>query len=319
MKEKKTNNWWNLSKVLLGLLFIALVANRLYHAYNQETAASVKYIFSSQNVWLVFFSFSLMFVNWALESYKWKFFTAEIERISFGKSWQSVWMGVCVGNLTPARIGEFAGRILFFQPKNRAKATSCNFINSIAQTSVNIVIGCFGLLLFSSAIYKNYFTLIISLEILLLILFIFLLLRINNVLKWISGLSFARNFRLEELEFSAPLILKLLFFSLIRYMVYFFQFYLLLLACHVYAGFMEISAAIAIMYLLISTIPMISGIDIAVRAFIVTLLFGGMQANEWQLSIASTLLWLINIVVPSIAGYYFIVKNKFSFGSRAVV
>ena len=295
---------------------LGLISQRLYASYSNENLASVKEIFTFQNNLLILFAFVLLFLNWGIEVYKWQLLTKSLERISFTKAWQSVWMGVCIGNLTPGRVGEFAGRVLFFKPEHRAKATTLHFVSGITQLVITIVMGCIGLLCFSSMIDEKYFIPILISESILLLVFSILLWRVNKVIAWLSTKKFLAKLDFSHLEIERSMLLKMLFFSTIRYCIFAFQFYLLLTACGVSGNIYHITGAITITYLLLSTIPMISFIEVAIRAFVVVLLFGGLGSNDWKLSIAATLLWIINIVVPSIIGYIFLVRNKFTFGKN---
>jgi uncharacterized membrane protein YbhN (UPF0104 family) len=305
-----------LVKALIGIACLGLLAQRLYQSYSVENMTSVATIFNSHNTLLILLTGVLMFLNWGIEVYKWGIITQPMEIIPTGKLWQSVWMGVCIGNLTPGRLGEFAGRVLVFKPENRAKGTTLHFVNGITQLVANIVVGCIGLLGFSSLIDKNYYTLMLVAEVIILIAFILFLVKINNIVRWLQKLPFLKKYDFSNLEIEGKLLVRLLFLSTIRYFVFFFQFYLLLIACGVHGNTYHIFGAIAIMYLLLSTIPMISVIEVAVRAFIIVLLFGSFGSNDWELSVASTLLWVINIVFPSVVGYVFLVRNKFTFGTK---
>ncbi len=303
-------------KAFIGLACLALIGQRLYQSYSAENLNSVKEIFTFYNSFLILLTILLLFLNWGIEVFKWQLFTKSIERISFAKAWKSVWMGVCIGNLTPGRLGEFAGRVLFFKPEHRAKATTLHFVSGIVQLVVTIVMGCVGLLCFSGMIDAKYFNPILIAEGVLLILFIVLLWRINKVIAWLKATNFLKKYDFSHLEIERIMLLKMLFLSTIRYLVFALQFYLLLAACGVQGNVYHIAGAITITYLLLSTIPMISFIEVAIRAFVVVLLFGGLGSNDWKLSIAATLLWLINIVIPSVFGYVFLVRNKFTFGKN---
>ena len=58
---------------------------------------------------------------------------------------------------------------------------------------------------------------------------------------------------------------------------------------------------------------MISFIEPAIRAAIALLVFSSLNVPEMALVITAVLLWLMNIVVPSVIGYAIIVKEKFEF------
>jgi len=302
-----------LIKILIGVLCIGLIAQRLYSSYSPENLKSVREIFSSNNILILILTFFLLFFNWGIEVLKWKIITAPIEKISFSKAWQSVWTGVCIGNLTPGRLGEFAGRILFFSPQNRAKVATSHFVSGITQLVITIIAGCIGLLVFSGVVNQSFFLITLTGEIVLLTLLIIALLKVNEVVTWLIRVSFLKKFNFAGLSFKGGMLSRLLSLSALRYIVFSLQFYLLLRCCGIRADIFDIAGAITIMYLLLSTIPMISFIEIGVRAYVAVLLFASFNVNEWQLSTVATLLWLINIALPSLIGYIFILQNNFKF------
>jgi hypothetical protein len=303
-------------KVVIGVACAWLIANRLYASYNEGNLSALKQIFSSSNLLLLGAATLLMPLNWSIEVQKWVLITAPIEKISFGKAWQSVWTGVCIGNLTPGRLGEFAGRILFFSPGVRARMATSHFICGITQLVVTIVAGCTGLILFSTGLSGTAWFLALSLELLLLVLLVAVLARVNQVVAWLLGLRALKRFNFEGLSYSREMIRGLLGWSVLRYAVFSFQFFLILKACGIRGEPLQLLAAISIMYLLLSTIPMISVIEVAIRAYVAVLLFGAFNPNDWLLSAASTLLWLVNIALPSMIGYIFILQNNFSLSAH---
>jgi hypothetical protein len=72
-----------------------------------------------------------------------------------------------------------------------------------------------------------------------------------------------------------------------------------------------IFSSVCVYFLLTTILPMISFIEPAIRAAIAVLVFGGTEINEISLVTTAILVWLINIVLPSIFGYIIIVKEKF--------
>ena len=55
--------------------------------------------------------------------------------------------GVTVGTITPNRVGEFAGRILFVEKENRTKASYLTIFGDTAQFCSTLIFGIIGLLL----------------------------------------------------------------------------------------------------------------------------------------------------------------------------
>jgi len=58
---------------------------------------------------------------------------------------------------------------------------------------------------------------------------------------------------------------------------------------------------------------MISFIEAAVRAAVALIVFKDCGISNAALALASILVWFLNIVVPSIVGYFILIKQKFNF------
>lgn len=302
-------------KIVIGIACFGLIGQRLYSSYSPESFRALAQILAPSHLLMLLSASALMTLNWGIEVKKWTIITFPIEQISFGKAWQSVWTGVCIGNLTPGRLGEFAGRILYYAPANRAKVATSHFVCGITQMVVTIVFGCIGLLFYSGGLNKTTFAVTLSLEFVLLVLLIVVLMRVNRVVTWILNLSALKKYDLEGLSYNRGMLVKLVAWSVLRYFIFSLQFFLILRACGINGDAGRMVGAISIMYLVLSSVPMISVIEVGVRAYVAVILFGMLGGNDWQLTVASTLLWFINIALPSGIGYFFILKNNFSLSS----
>ena len=59
--------------------------------------------------------------------------------------------------------------------------------------------------------------------------------------------------------------------------------------------------------------PMISVIEAPIRAAIALVVFKDAGLSDAGLALASVLIWLVNIIVPSIFGYLVLLKQNFNF------
>jgi hypothetical protein len=129
------------------MLFV-LVVYSLYNQISQQQDLlirwqQIKSSWKNPVFWLVFL---LMFLNWGLESLKWKLLLKPLESIRFTKAFKSVFAGCSITMITPNRTGEFGGRILFVEAENRIKAISTNILGSISQMLITSILGCVGLI-----------------------------------------------------------------------------------------------------------------------------------------------------------------------------
>ena len=129
-------------------------------------------------------------------------------------------------------------------------------------------------------------------------------------IKWFKKMGDAQNIR-----FAKSLILKLISLSIIRYLVFTTQFYLIYNGLSPQNDIMEIFMSIAAYFMLTSLIPMISVIEPAIRAAIALFVFNNTGGDTITIVLASTFVWVINVVIPSVIGYVIILKEKIDFRS----
>jgi hypothetical protein len=308
-----------LVKILVGLGSFALIYWRLNNDLTPENISALKTSFTNSTAYcLLAICLLLIPVNWEIESYKWKMITTPIEKISFKTAMKSVYSGVCVGNLAPGRATEFLGKILFFKPENRPTISLLHFANGMFQLSITIITGLIGLFMkfnCNVTLSCNQITWIVLFCIVLLVAFSLFIFRFDSFqTKLIKFLK--RRVEGETLSYKFPkeLIFRLIIFCILRYFVFTLQFILILNIFTVGFAFgHNVVASVFVYFLLTTILPMISIIEPAVRAAIALLVFGGMGYNEISLIISAVMLWLINIVLPSIVGYIIIVQEKFEF------
>jgi hypothetical protein len=304
-------------KIGIGLGSFLLIYWRLQSDLDSEKILFLKQTFTSLSAYgLLLACLALVPLNWGIESYKWQQITSSVESISLGKAMRSVYSGLCVGNFAPGRATEVLAKILFFKPENRAAITILHFTNGMFQLSITIILGLFSLLYKLQqleGITTGFLYFIISFSLFLLILFCFLILRFDVVQKWIIRRFHKSPEKEISYSFTTPLVLKLLFFSIFRYLVFTFQFVLILKLFYAEPVTPDLLSSITIYFLLTTILPMISFVEAAVRAAIALIVFRDFQIAEVSLIISAVLLWLINIVLPSIAGYIIILKENFEF------
>ena len=138
-------------KVLITVLAYAYVAYKIATSPDiDEFPNYFSNIGSTQTIILIGILL-LMPINWLLETWKWQRLVRGVEGISFGRSIKAVMAGVTVGTLTPNRAGEFAGRILFVSPENRAKASYLTIFGDTGQFCATVIFGIAGLLMIGTS------------------------------------------------------------------------------------------------------------------------------------------------------------------------
>ena len=258
----------------------------------------------------------LMPVNWGIESYKWKLITHSVEAVPYSTAIKSVFSGVCVGNIAPGRAMEFLAKIVFFKIENRPTVTVLHFINGMFQMLITSIVGIISITYKLNQIHQSsglvYAVIIIGL--LMVAFFCWAILNVAFIQKKIKFIKWFRKMDdAQNISFSKILILKLLSLSVIRYFVFTMQFYLIYILLSPGSSPLHVFTSVAGYFMFTSLIPMISVIEPAIRAAIAIFVFNASNDNPVNVVLASTFVWIVNVVIPSIVGYMIIFREKIEF------
>ena len=125
-------------KTISFLLKIGIVAFAIFFLYQQITSKSsteefdIDYILAQlqQNYPLIGLVILMMFLNWFLESLKWRFLISKIEKVSIKRSIRAVFSGITVSAFTPNRVGEYGGRVFCLEKADRIQGVLITVIGS---------------------------------------------------------------------------------------------------------------------------------------------------------------------------------------------
>lgn len=265
----------------------------------------------------------LMFVNWGIESRKWQLLVNHVQRFSFWRAFKSVLAGCSVTMLTPNRIGEYGGRVLYVGEQNRIKAISLSLVGSISQLLVTMVMGCIGLLYLRylshinsgelSVLPEFWGDVLIYLSIGLTVIYFLFYLRIGWLVRMMERMPSLQkiviHIRVLD-EFSGRNLVQILLLSFIRYLVFILQYMLMLQVMQVDISMGICFWLITVFYLVLAVAPSIGFIELPVRVSASWVIFKFFTTNELGVGTASLSIWLINIVLPAIIGSLLILSIK---------
>ena len=266
-----------------------------------------------------------MLVNWGIEAWKWRIQLAPLERISFIKAFKSVLAGCSITMLTPNRMGEFGGRILYVKEENRLRAITLTILGSISQFLITVLLGTIGLVIlkyFSGGDSVTFRSIpnLLSNTVLLTAAFIsvFTLLfyfRIGWLVHLMERFTFLskplKYVRLLE-QFSGKQLLRIAALSLLRYLVFILQYMLLIDVMGVSIDFGLSFWLLTIFYLLMAMAPTIGFAELPIRATASVELFKLFSPNIVGIQVAALGIWLINLVLPAVIGSILILGVKIS-------
>ena len=99
-------------------------------------------------------------------------------------------------------------------------------------------------------------------------------------------------------------------YSFIRYLIFSFQLYVLLLIFGVTINYFEAMILISSMYVLSSIIPTLLMFDVVIKSSVAVYVFSLAGIDELTILCVMTLMWLLNFVLPSIFGSYYVLQFK---------
>ncbi len=333
MRTKLRKTYNNLIKITAVILSVYFLYDQLIY---EKDLSSITYIFTNFNYSflsgvLLSLTILLIPVNMLLESIKWKFLISKLEKVSIWNSLKAVLTGITVSMIMPNRVGDYLGRVFILKKADRLQAVLSTILGSLAQLLTTVIFGLISI----AFIYPEYISIsgninswlyvgTIILIVLVIAVSIFAFLNFSvvaGILKKISG-RYADKIEKYSSVFSwynNSELLKVLMISMLRYIVFSLQFFLILRLFEVPVSYPVSMMLVSVVYIFLALIPTIALTEIGVRGSVSLFVFQhhfekiGLWNQEMAVMVvsASTLLWLFNIILPAVTGTLFIFNLRF--------
>lgn len=264
-------------------------------------------------IWMIMASLALMPMNLGLEIIKWRWLCRFAHPLTWKQTVLSFFAGISLSFITPNRIGEYPGRLLYLRQKNTIRLISVSLLGILSQMISLFFFGALGL------IYAQWrFAGIFPRISLFLCLGAILLLGVIYIFYdfWYPFLGKIRWFRkwkvFGRLMVGIPRKHQagILGISGIKTLVYTAQ-YLILLD---WAGVVPLGVeSFFLSGLFFWTNAMIPGwflLELGQRSQIGVFIFSLVSENTLGIVAATVGLWLINLVIPSLVGSLIILRMK---------
>jgi Lysylphosphatidylglycerol synthase TM region len=300
-----------IAAISIWIIFLKVHARQ---DFDQMQEILVRALYNPGKLWLLAAVFALMFGNWLLETAKWKLLLQYISPSGWLRCFRSVMSGVTVSIFTPNRIGEFAGRVLHLDPGVRIRAAIASVIGSMNQLLITILAGATGLLASLNLYVEDDFIyrIIFLLTITGMIAAVYFYFKIPGLSRIAGKFKSLRKLNLYTSVFGKYTIftlVKLSFLSASRYLVFTFQFVLMLYFFEITIPWQESVKAISVMYLVMAIVPSLALSELTIRGSVALFLFSSYTANSTGILATSSMIWLVNLVLPAfmgaLAAFYF--------------
>jgi uncharacterized membrane protein YbhN (UPF0104 family) len=236
------------------------------------------------------------------------------ERFSLWTSLQSVLTGLAVSVITPNRIGEYMGRILFLRNVHKLQGITVTIVGSFAQLIVTGFLGLIGLIYYINQVKSTqwiYWLLAGSLVLCIVLgYFYFNLPTFVEKLSTIPFLRKVKTYLLIVRRFHASQLLRILFLSFLRYGIYTTQFVLLLKLLWVEVPLLDMVLTIWLIFWAMAIVPTIAIAEIGIRGETALYFLAPLSQNHVGIVTATILLWLINLIIPALFGCLFVFRMK---------
>lgn len=294
-------------KILVFILFVLVLYNQLKKITLEEINA-----IELTNGSYLFFACILVFVNWSFELFKWILTTRKLTKEeSYKKSTFSLFAGITTGIVTPNRIGNFIGRILYYKGKYRGMLILGTLYGNLAQFVATILFGLIGIMYFDTRLgqinYNEeiYFGVYFVCCFLILTYFVYPFVPIEKIKFFRRYANLIARFRKDAKSLATPLLL----ISLLRYITFVLQFMFVLSAFGAEFSH-QLMYGIFLVYFVTTLIPNLIMGKLVVRESIALLILGIFIENSAIILVSSLTVWIINLGIPALIGFYFLLKNK---------
>ncbi len=319
------------TRLIIAALALTYIFYRIYTLPAGQVNTFIDSVLHHKHVnYLVTALVLLMMINWATESLKWKLLIAQSEKVTFLNAYQAILGGLAVSIFTPNRVGEFLGRVFILKKTEPVKAILLTVVGSFSQLLVTIVAGTAAYLVFAPKYFPGAlpesFWLVNGFSVTLVIisivmLFAFFNIRVLHFISILVPLKYSERIR-NSIDAIAgcpkQLLLKTVLLSAFRYLVFSIQFFLSIRLMEHNFTITECLLVIPVMYLVLAAIPTAALTELGVRGSVAVFLFGlvgGGQVQDAGTALAvvsaTTLIWILNIALPSLAGVLVVSKLKF--------
>lgn len=297
-------------------IFVIAWAYVVYKFLTMDQDISIVFTNSHFKVIPFLFVCILMHANWGLEALKWQRLIQCNQRISYAKAISGVLVGLPLALVTPNRIGEIGGRAIVLN-KGYKEAVFATLLGSLTQLTATLIFGTIGAFLYLLFFQKNTKIQIIAIIAIAIIFILCCLVLYCKNKRWVQVLclkSLGRNLFRKLLYlthlFTSKDIVQTLIISLARYAIFSSQFGILIHMLILELSLLQIFVGITLMYLFTTIIPTSILGEIGIRGSVAMFIFESFTTDVSIIFQISLLIWIINIVLPTLIGSFLLLRVK---------
>jgi hypothetical protein len=261
----------------------------------------------------------LMLVNWGLEALKWQLMLRPATKIEYSKALKAIFSGSTISMFTPNRLGAFIGRILYVDKGHKGQAALTTMFGNYSQLLATLIFGSLAMLL---ALVNGIDLAGLEHNVIVGAVIVFVAATLVMLYMYYASSSFSKIVRSIPLIkqyanhadilsiYSKSDLHRFLGISLVRYLVFALQFYLLIRLFGIDVTLLEGGIAVASIYLAITFVPASLLGKLGIRESVSIVMLSGYTVYEYHIVAASFTLWVINLAIPALIGGYLLLRVK---------
>ncbi|GAA4463926.1 hypothetical protein GCM10023093_13310 [Nemorincola caseinilytica] len=309
--NKSIKIWLNYT---IGAAICALLLYTIYGQVRQQATGMGQHLWVHTGPsWLLAACIALMLLNTWLESYKWHTLVSWAEATPYRTALASYLAGVAFSIITPNRIGEYPGRILYLGGRNTFRYINISVSGIVSQLAGIYTFGLMGLVYynfaFPSPLAKAALAGCITINILIAVVYW----RFDAWLPVMEKSKYLRRFAVYGRlmgRVSAANRMRVLGISLLRVAVFTAQYLFLLRWMNVELPLLQGFCLAALFFWIMAVVPSLALTELGIRGTVSIYVFQHFSANTIGILAATGGIWLLNLIVPSVLGSILIVRMK---------
>lgn len=315
MKQKYRNYLGWTIKITIAVFTILFLYSKLNNDKSLREFHNIVGKLNAAALTLTFSSvISLMALNWLTEAYKWKLMMAKVHPIKYWNAVQTIVCGISLGTITPGRFGDLVTRIIMIPPYRRVFGVIILGMGAFAQFVMYNVLASIAVPLFIYIYKPEYISWVYVLMFVspvYIIILLTLYFKISSLDKLMSNFKFLHRYKRFITILSAydhPFLIRILGISLFRFFILVVQYYLLIQLLIPSITFAQVTLMITLLFTIQSIVPTIEILDIGLRGVTTVYLFGFITDQHTAIVLVTTMIWFINLIIPSIIGLVLIIR-----------
>lgn len=264
--------------------------------------------------YLLWITIILMPVNLLLEAKKWHLLAGSAQPLSFKQALYSYLAGISISIVTPNRLGEYPGRLLYLKRKNTLRLIGVSILGAAAQMFTLFLYGCAGLIYYNLTYPGTFQSIVLITAAIITILLAFVYFRFDSWMPYIEKIKWLRKYNVYRKllkRFTNKEQLTILCISILRYGIYTAQYLILLNWMNIHTPVIGGFLMSSLFFWLIAVIPSITLIELGERGQVGLFLFHHFSDNTVGILTATIGIWCINLILPAVLGSIILFRMRF--------